>query len=201
MGDDLSASATTNMPGYESYVRLAAGVVEGVSRGRAGFGAFHEFVGISRETIRLVMNSGFFANNEKPGFPAWLVDGEFLHFYLRRARPDHRYFVDQVLASPAAYDPACMWALFWALARAEHEFLFRYVPFWSNEERLTGHLVSQLIERVEDFAPHWASLNGAPEAEAENHCRLFYADTATARRESKTGADFGLVIHAHLGKR
>jgi hypothetical protein len=202
VGDDPSAAdVAPKTPGYESYIRLATNVVEGVSRGRAGFGAFRQFSDISRDTIRLIMNSGFFANSEKPGFPAWLVDGEFLHFFLKRARPDHRYFVDQVLASPAAYDPACMWALFWALARAEHEFLFRYVPFWSHEERLTGHLVSQIVERVEDFAPHWASLTGAPEAEAENHCRLFYADTATARRESETGADFGLVIHAHLGKR
>jgi len=202
VSDDLSAvSAAPGTPSDESYVRLATNIVEGVSRGRAGFGAFRQFSDISRETMMLVLNSGFFANSEKRGFPAWLVDGEFLHFYMKRSRPDHRYFVDQVLASPTAYDPSCMWALFWALAKAEHEFLFRYVPFWSHEERLTGHLISQIVERLEDFAPHWASLSGAPEAQAENHCRLFYADTATARRESETGADFGLVIHAHFGQR
>ena len=133
-------------------------------------------------------------------FPLWTIDADFLHFYLKRSHPDHRSFFDQILASPSSYEPSSLWALFWALAQAEHEFLSRYVPFWSHEERLTGHLVSQIVERLEDFAPYWASLSGAPESESENHCRIFYADTATARRESLTGADFGLVIQARFGK-
>lgn len=201
MSEEISSgSIPSEAQGYASYIKLAASVAEDLSRGRTGFGAFRNFATISRDTMRLAFNSGFFSNREKGNSPFWAIDGEFLHFYLKRSHPDHRYFFNRVLASPSSYEPSCMWALFWALAQAEHEFLLRYVPFWSHEERLTGHLVSQIVERLEDFAPYWAALSGAPENEVENHCRIFYADTATARRESVTGADFGLVIHARFGK-
>jgi hypothetical protein len=202
MNDDASAQETATQVGqnHASYVRLANDIAEEVSRGRAGFGALRHFSTICRDTVKLALKSGFFANKERQPFPLWLMDEEILYFHLKRAHPDHRYFIDQILASPSSFDPSCLWALFWALAKAEHEFLFRYVPFWSNEERLTGHLISQMVERLTDFAPRWATLNGSPEAQAENQCRIYYADTATARKESLTGADFGLVIQARLGR-
>jgi hypothetical protein len=201
MSDAVSSGSTaSDISDYASYKKLVADIAEEVSRGRTGFGAFRYFSSISRDTMRLAFSSGFFANREKESFPLWAIDKELLHFYLKRSYPEHRHFINQVLAFPSSYEPPCLWALFWALAEAEHEFLFRYIPFWSHEERLTGHLVSQIVERLEDFAPYWASLSGAPESESENHCRIFYADTATARKESITGADFGLVVHARFGK-
>lgn len=149
MSDEVSTgSKTSDAPSYASYIKLAASIAEEVSRGRTGFGAFRNFSSISRETMRLAFNSGFFGIREKSVFPLWTIDADFLHFYLKRSHPDHRSFFDQVLASPSSYDPSCLWALFWALAQAEHEFLSRYVPFWSHEERLTGHLVSQIVERL-----------------------------------------------------
>jgi hypothetical protein len=122
------------------------------------------------------------------------MDPEFWHFSSRRLRPDFRLFV-RSLINPQAYDPQAIWALFWALAKAEHEFLYRYIPFWSHEERLTGHLVSQMVERLEEFHPHWRVLTAS---DHESKCEIWYADTATARRESVTGADLGLVVHARF---
>jgi len=160
-----------------------------VCQGRAGFGALRRLEQLLQKSVQLVVESGIFAHpkNEHP-WP-WIA--------FRRGMPaHHRFFFEKVLGSPLSYDPSAFWALFWALAKAEHLFLFRYTPFWSHEERLTGHLVSQVMERVEEFAGHWRTLGRA--GLEPTHCRIWYADTATARREKITGADLGLVVHAKL---
>lgn len=89
-----------------------------------------------------------------------------------------------------------MWALFWALAKAEHEFLYRFVPFWSHEERLTGHFLSQILERIAEFSSPWHILATTGVKSEDSHLRVWYADIATHRQESVTGADMGLVVHA-----
>ena len=101
----------------------------------------------------------------------------------------HAQFTRELQSAPS-------WALFWSLAKAEHAFLEKYIPFWSHEERLTGHLVSQMVERLEEYGVHWRSLaSGSPE---KSDCQIWYADTATARQEQFTGADLGLVVHGRM---
>ena len=121
-------------------------------------------------------------------------DREMRHFFGRNMRSNPRVFIEELLATPTSYNPKGVWALFWALAKAEHNFLHKYVPYWSHEERLTGHLVSQLIDRLEEFGDAWATLNESTEPKAT--CRIWYADTATGRREATTGADLGLIVQA-----
>ncbi|MCC6739553.1 MAG: hypothetical protein IT452_10960 [Planctomycetia bacterium] len=104
-----------------------------------------------------------------------------------------------MLSQPSAFDPNPLWALFWAAVEAEGKFHELYVPYWSHEERLTGHLVSQLLERVEEFAPRWFALSSLSQQTERDGMRLAYFDTATASREKFTGADLGLVVHGDLG--
>lgn len=185
---------------FGSYIQLALGIGEQHTRSRGGFGAFRQFREVCRDSMRLVLESGFFADTNRQAMPFHVLDDEILlDFFLRRGqvRPNFRHFFEQVLTNPSSYNPSCLWSLFWAVAKAEHEFMLRYIPYWSHEERLTGHLVSQLITRLEDFEPHWAALD-RDQSSDKSHCRIHYMDTATARRESMTGADLGLIIQAQF---
>lgn len=183
---------------HEEYLRIASEIAQAPVRSRAGFGAFRHFEGVFWDSLRLVLDSSYFSPRQPNGpWPIPVFDPEFWHFFGRRHWITPRAFIESVLTSPASFSPNPLWALFWALAKAEHEFLHRYIPYWSHEERLTGHLVSQLIERLESFSSHWIALNAS--ADRESSCRIWYADTATARREAMTGADLGLIVQAKFG--
>jgi hypothetical protein len=194
MNQDRSVQAQSDASGgLVGFIRIASEIAEASLRSRWGFGAFRKFDGVFRDSIDIVLQSSYFAPRPLDGPWPILAYDESLWKY----RMPPRTFIGNVLTSPASYNPAPVWALFWALAKAEHEFLQRYVPYWSHEERLTGHLVSQLIERLEGFAPHWRALNAEPAK--ESLCRIWYADTAAARKEGVTGADLGLIVQARLG--
>jgi hypothetical protein len=199
MNQDRSIQAQSDESGGPvDFIRIASEIAEAPLRSRWGFGAFRKFDGVFRDSIDIVLQSSYFSLRPLDGpWPILVYDPKFWHFLGWRHWMTPRTFIGNVLTSPASYNPAPVWALFWALAKAEHEFLQRYVPYWSHEERLTGHLVSQLIERLEGFAPHWRALNAEPAK--ESLCRIWYADTAAARKEGVTGADLGLIIQARLG--
>jgi hypothetical protein len=147
----------------------------------------------------MVVESGAFARTAFPyGSPEWFFDGPFFHRRFGRGYPHPSEFFVGLLGSPRSYQPEALWALFWAMATAEHQFLGRYVPYWSHEERLTGHFVSLMIERLTEFGVHWRCLS-ADAREAPARCELYYADTATARQEATTGADLGLILHCKFG--
>jgi hypothetical protein len=186
---------------YEKYIQLALDIGEQRTRSRSGFGAFRHFRSVCRSSIVLALESGFFSDANRQSRPFTLIDEElFYDFFMRKGygQPNFRYFFEHVLTNPLSFNPSCLWALFWAVAKAEHDFLIRYIPYWSHEERLTGHLVSQLITRIEDFEPHWAALDSANQSSDKTHCRIHYVDTATASHEALTGADLGLIIQAQL---
>jgi len=188
---------------FERFVSHASNTTDGAIGTRAGFGALRNFQSVSDNSIRLAIDSGFFAPPREKGDEPWIgtFDPEFWHFYGRRyPRQQFRHFVNRVLSSPSYYHPRCMWALFWALAKAEHEFLFRYVPFWSHEEQLTGHFVSQIMERTHDFKELWLDLDLQQFGEKTSELKIYYADTAAGRREALTGADLGFIVHAVLPK-
>lgn len=179
----------------DEYSNVATQFVGGILRGRSGFGALRHHDGVLRETARGVFESGNFAWDNESSLPMWSHDPEFWHYMRREPSGYHRALFEGWLAKPQHYEPRALWALFWALARAEHEFLFRFVPFWSHEERLTGHLVSQMVERIAEYNGRWRELD----SDSTSACHVWYADTAAAGQESTSGADLGLVVHGLLG--
>lgn len=195
----VSDNAQVSAPGLadplvNEYAEQARKLVSGIMRGRSGLGALRNFDSIYRATARLILQSSFISlsGENLPGpLVAW--HRRFWHHVLDDLLVSHRFLFSEVLTRPYSYDPRAIWAMFWALAKAEHEFMRRYIPFWSHEERLTGHLVSQIVERLEEFSGAWRALS-APSPDA--FCRIWYADTATVRQERETGADFGLMVHA-----
>lgn len=181
----------------DSYVAVAAEIGDAPARSREGLGAFRHYERIFHESVDLVIGSSFFAPPKYPDGLMWYLDHPFAGRFYRKPTPS-QFFVN-LLGSPDVYVPRCIWAMFWALVQAEHQFLTRYLPYWSNEERLTGHLTSLVFGRLSDHAAHWSALNADG---ANTFCRVYYADTATARRERETGADLGLIIHgAFSGQR
>lgn len=159
---------------------------------RGGLGAYRHYEEIFRDTARLAWESGLLR------VPAPWGGSRHPHFfeewwYMLRRGASTRFLFRDVLAHPSSYEPRAPWALFWALAQAEHDFLYLFAPLWSNEERLTGHLLSQVVMQLDNFGPSWRDLAGS--ASSEPLCRITYIDTATAGQEKYTGGDLGLVVH------
>ena len=191
-------TADSSKDRIDDFLAIADAIAQRPSTSRTGFGAFRKYDDLFANTMRIILESGHFVPPRSEGLPLWL-DPEYFYHFKRRYRHSHVRFFKDALSDPSRFDPPCLWALFWALAKAEHEFLYRFIPFWSHEERLTGHLVSQMLERIAEFASPWRALSSTGENGAKSHLRFWYADIATNRQESVTGADLGLVVHAKFG--
>lgn len=183
---------TTGTSTDDIYSQIASSIANPAIQSRDGFGSFGKHRTLFERSHRLIARSCLLAPPLVEANPYWAFDPEYLHFALRHGNYNHAYFV-RALTTPTAFEPACIWALFWALVKSEHEFSRKYLPFWSHEERLTGHFISQICERIEEFAMHWSALTHAdPKASTLD---IWYADTATGSREKETGADLGLIVH------
>jgi len=176
----------------EAYAKQALSIGDSAIQSRSGFGSFGKYHRLFERSHSLVTRSSLLASPNGSPHPLWAIDPDYVRFAIHHGHYNHAHFIRN-LTSPTIYHPSCIWALFWALAKGEHQFLRRYLPFWSHEERLTGHFVSQICERIEEFAGSWSALSaGEPK---ESWLDIWYADTAAGNREKTTGADLGLIIH------
>lgn len=174
-----------NSPNCTHYRAIAADICEPIWKSGSGFGCMESFPEIYGENRSLVFESEHFVR------PTCEID-----YAIQRlsTKGNPQRFFETYLGRLTSYFPQSLWALFWALVEAEHRFVRWFVHWWSHEERLTGHLIAQVFERLEDFGFYWKQISG----EKESEMKIWYADTATGRRESGTGADLGLILHAHL---
>jgi len=87
--------------------------------------------------------------------------------------------------------------LFQAFVYAEIKFINNYIPQNSHEERLTGHLISEIANSLniihETFEQKAFELYQS-KVDLEFH----YADLSSNNKEKYTGADFGLIFHINL---
>jgi len=173
------------------YVTIARSAVSGACRSREGFGALPNNGSAFNDTYHLIYNSSLVETLPRHNHP--FCD-------CRDAYRDPVALFEEYLARPRNLAPRAVWALFWSLAQAEHEFLADFIPYWSHEERLTGHLVSKILDRFRAFQHHWRELDGssAVDGASQSWFHLKYMDTATSRQESVTGADLGFIVHARL---
>ena len=91
--------------------------------------------------------------------------------------------------------------VFESFARAEARFSLRFIPQRSNEERLTGHLISEI-----EAAIYLAKSNFATRSKerygVEHQFDFAYTDLSQGgQREKFTGGDFGLIISVDLPDR
>jgi len=166
--DSQNAAETFPTSDYERYIQLALNIGEQHTRSRAGFGAYRHFHSICRSSIALALESGFFSDINRQSRPFHFFDEElFFDFFMRKGhpRPNFRYFFEQALTNPSSFNPSCLWALFWAVAKAEHDFLIRYIPYWSHEERLTGiwyHNCLPGLRTLSLIGQHWTAPTNHP---------------------------------------
>ncbi len=106
-------------------------------------------------------------------------------------------YLRNLLKDESAFESPLFHLLFKAFVYAEIKFIVNYIPQNSNEERLTGHLISEIVNSLniinETFEQKAFELYQS-KVDLEFH----YADLSSNNKEKYTGADLGLIFHINL---
>ena len=107
-------------------------------------------------------------------------------------------FLARLLLNESAIYPSPLYQLlFKSFVAAEGKFIRNYIPQNSHEERLTGHLVSELENGLfilhDSFEETAASIYGKPVP-----LNFYYADLSSNNQEKHTGADLGFLFYVNL---
>lgn len=110
-------------------------------------------------------------------------------------------------ANCAMFPNVSSWLIYWSALEAQHRFSSVFCGIASHEERLTGHLISELFaarDRLRDEITARMETCKAGRTDAVPKVlddlldalggEFAYADLSTKRQEKHTGADFGLII-------
>lgn len=118
------------------------------------------------------------------------------YFYKFLSKNGFSYLRNQ-LKDETAFESPLFYLLFKAFVYAEIKFINNYIPQNSHEERLTGHLVSEIANSLniinETFEQKAFELYQS-KVDLEFH----YADLSSNNKEKFTGADLGLIFHINL---
>lgn len=87
--------------------------------------------------------------------------------------------------------------LFKSFVVAEGKFIKNYIPQNSHEERLTGHLVSELENGLYILRNYFEEASKVIYGESIP-LNFYYADLSSNRQEKNTGADLGLIFYVNL---
>ena len=101
------------------------------------------------------------------------------------------------LTSEEYYENPLFYMLFKAFAYGEYRFVKNYIPQNSHEERLTGHLISELSNALTIIEGTFKS-RAIDIYRKEIPLEFFYADMSSNRMEKFTGADFAIIFHVNL---
>ncbi|PIE78289.1 MAG: hypothetical protein CSA15_08580 [Candidatus Delongbacteria bacterium] len=106
-------------------------------------------------------------------------------------------YLRNLLKDESSFENPLFYLLFKAFVYAEIKFIVNYIPQNSHEERLTGHLISEIANSLniinETFEQKAFELYQS-KVELDFH----YADLSSNNREKYTGADLGLIFHVNL---
>lgn len=120
-------------------------------------------------------------------------DGPWCHGH----RENGRSFIGRLLSAQVQENPL-LDVFQKALVRAEIRFISRYILQRSNEERLTGNLVSELDAAVFLAQPDFRQLS-KDRYQVEKEIDFFYYDLSRGGKvEKHTGADLGFVVVVDL---
>lgn len=121
--------------------------------------------------------------------------------------PTTRLLISTVGADCGLFPDFGVWALYWSIVVAQQRFSTLFAAQESHEERLTGHLLSEIFaaqEQVTDdirataeavmmtMGPGLASI--VQMRLDEMNVEFVYGDLSIKRQERLTGADFGLIV-------
>ncbi len=119
-----------------------------------------------------------------------------LDYYMRVGWPGKevliRRLLDTLMADSPDSETICA-LLFRALAAAEIRFVSQYIPQNSHEERLTGHLLSEVVFCLDLVKQNFRSACKRI-YDTEVDLDFYYADVASNANESRSGADFAVIL-------
>lgn len=113
---------------------------------------------------------------------------------------DSRQLADAIFEDGLGLHPLLDIA-FEAFARAEVRLALRFVPQRSNEERLTGHLVSELEAAIQMVSESFAAKAQERYGEAKQIDFAYYDLSQGGHFEKETGGDLGLILSIDLPDR
>lgn len=119
------------------------------------------------------------------------------HPFCHRHRGNGRNLISSLISSQLQQNP--LFDIFQkAILRAEIRFISRFILQRSNEERLTGNLVSELDAAIFLAKPIFRKLS-QERYDAERDIDFFYYDLSRGGKvEKQTGADLGFVVVVDL---
>ncbi|MCL2064735.1 MAG: hypothetical protein FWG98_10265 [Candidatus Cloacimonetes bacterium] len=122
------------------------------------------------------------------------VQSKYIHSFLTK---NGMFYLRNLLKNEVAFDNPLFYMLFKAFVYAEIKFIYNFVPQNSHEERLTGHLVSEIANSLSIIKETFEQK--AFELYHSNVILEFhYADLSANNNEKNTGADLGLIFHINL---
>ena len=149
-------------------------------------------------------------SREAKGYYAWADKERWrLHRAIRRNWrrcgmcddiEDSRQLVDVLFEEGLGLHPLLDIA-FEAFARAEVRLALRFIPQRSNEERLTGHLISELEAAIHMVADSFAAKSLERYGEAKQIDFAYYDLSQGGHVEKETGGDLGLILSVDLPDR
>lgn len=90
---------------------------------------------------------------------------------------------------------------FEAFARAEVRLGLQFVPQMSNEERLTGHLISEIEAAIHLASPIFEAVSQERYSTLQQLDFAYYDLSKGGHYEKETGGDFGLIVSVDLPDR
>lgn len=106
-------------------------------------------------------------------------------------------FLRELINSSNYFENELFHLVFKAFVFAEIKFIQNFIPQNSHEERLTGHLISELSSALGIIRKTFEDKS----FEIYNEklaLDFFYADLSSNKMEKVTGADFGIIFHLNL---
>lgn len=140
--------------------------------------------------------------NEYEGMiPYWWHNNPIVDLYHRDLSFDKwnvgAYLARQILNDEKQFSSPLFQLLFKSFVVAEGNFIKNYIPQNSHEERLTGHLVSELENGLYILRDYFEEASKAIYGE-KIPLNFYYADLSSNRQEKNTGADLGFIFYVNL---
>lgn len=119
---------------------------------------------------------------------------KYFHKFLSKNGFSH---LRNLLKDETAFESPLFFLLFKAFVYAEIKFINNYIPQNSHEERLTGHLISEIANSLSIINKTFKE-KAFELYQSEVDLEFHYADLSSNNKEKYTGADLGLIFHINL---
>jgi len=145
--------------------------------------------------------SQYFRNGNKRFYERYWDYSFHPHFHPKRLRQfmstHGMAFLRNLIKDERSFDIPLLHPLFKSFVFSELQFIRNYIPQNSHEERLTGHIVSEIYSSLRIIKNQFIQ-KSIEYYDTELTIDFHYADLSSNNREKETGADLGIVFHINL---